>query len=90
MNPNLREFLELPDDYIAEIKRRPVASGTLGGRPDQPLRIAVNTIRRTYTEQGEVEHLIGIPRPDTTAQETDTLVVFGTLGNVNRLLEVNE
>ena len=33
---------------------------------------------------------VGIPRLDTTVQETDTPVVFGTLGNVNRLLEVNE
>lgn len=94
MNPNLRGFLELPDDYeIAEIKAPTGCVGRTLGDIDLTNRYELRliTIRRTYNEQGrDQEHLIGIPRPDTTVQETDTLVVFGTLGNVNRLLEVNE
>ena len=94
MNPNLRGFLELPDDYeIAEIKAPTGCVGRTLGEIDLTNRYELRliTIRRTYNEQGgDQEHLIGIPRPDTTVQETDTLVVFGTLGNVNRLLEVNE
>ena len=94
MNPNLRGFLELPDDYeIAEIKAPTGCVGRTLGDSDLTNRYELRliTIRRTYSEQGQdQEHLIGIPRPDTTVQETDTLVVFGTLGNVNRLLEVNE
>ena len=94
MNPNLRGFLELPDDYeIAEIKAPTGCVGRTLGDIDLTNRYELRliTIRRTYNEQGkDKEHLIGIPRPDTTVQETDTLVVFGTLGNVNRLLEVNE
>ena len=94
MNPNLRGFLELPDNYeIAEIQAPAGCVGRTLGDIDLTNRYELRliTIRRTYTEQGEdAEHLIGIPRPDTTVQETDTLVVFGTLGNVNRLLEVNE
>lgn len=94
MNPNLRGFLELPDDYeIAEIKAPTGCVGRTLGDIDLTNRYELRliTIRRTYSEQGQdQEHLIGIPRPDTTVQETDTLVVFGTLGNVNRLLEVNE
>ena len=94
MNPNLRGFLELPDDYeIAEIKAPTGCIGrTLGDIAlTNRYELRLITIRRTYSEQGQdQEHLIGIPRPDTTVQETDTLVVFGTLGNVNRLLEVNE
>lgn len=94
MNPNLRGFLELPDDYeIAEIKAPAGCVGRTLGEIDLTNRYELRliTIRRTYSEQGgDQEHLIGIPRPDTTVQETDTLVVFGTLGNVNRLLEVNE
>jgi trk system potassium uptake protein TrkA len=94
MNPNLRGFLELPDDFeIAEIKAPTGCIGRTLGDIDLTNRYELRliTIRRTYNEQGrDQEHLIGIPRPDTTVQETDTLVVFGTLGNVNRLLEVNE
>ena len=94
MNPNLRGFLELPDDYeIAEIKAPTGCIGRTLGDIDLTNRYELRliTIRRTYSEQGEdQEHLIGIPRPDTTVEKTDTLVVFGTLGNVNRLLEVNE
>ena len=94
MNPNLRGFLELPDDFeIAEIKAPTGCVGRTLGDIDLTNRYELRliTIRRTYNEQGrDQEHLIGIPRPDTTVQETDTLVVFGTLGNVNRLLEVNE
>lgn len=94
MNPNLRGFLELPDDYeIAEIQ----APAGVVGRSLRDIDLTARydlrliTIRRTYDEGGEAkEHLIGIPRPDTTVEKTDTLVVFGTLGNVNRFLEVNE
>ncbi len=94
MNPSLRGFLELPDDYeIAEIKAPTGCIGRPLGEIDLTNRYELRliTIRRTYNEQGEdQEHLIGIPRPDTTVEKTDTLVVFGTLGNVNRFLEVNE
>jgi len=94
MNPNLRGFLELPDDFeIAEIKAPTGCVGRTLGDIDLTTRYELRliTIRRTYSEQGgDQEHLIGIPRPDTAVQATDTLVVFGTLGNVNRLLEVNE
>jgi len=94
MNPNLRGFLELPDDFeIAEIQAPTGCVGRTLGEIDLTNRYELRliTIRRTYSEKGEDrEHLIGIPRPDTQVQQTDTLVVFGTLGNVNRLLEVNE
>ena len=94
MNPNLRGFLELPDDFeIAEIQAPTGIIGRSLGDIDLTARydLRLITIRRTFDEGGESkEHLIGIPRPDTTVQKTDTLVVFGTLGNVNRFLEVNE
>ena len=94
MNPNLRGFLELPEDFgIAEIKAPAGVVGRTLGDIDLTARydLRLITIRRTYDEGGQPkEHLIGIPRPDTTVESTDTLVVFGTLGNVNRFLEVNE
>jgi trk system potassium uptake protein TrkA len=94
MNPNLRGFLELPDDYeIAEIQAPAGVVGRSLGDIDLSTRynLRLITIRRTYDEGGEdKEHLIGIPHPDTVVEKTDTLVVFGTLGDVNRFLEVNE
>ena len=51
------------------------------------------TIRRIFEskEEGEEsqEHIIGVPKPDMVIQETDTLVVFGTLSAVKRFLEIN-
>ena len=52
------------------------------------------TIRREFEEivDGETvitEHIIGVPRMDTTIQETDTLVVFGTLKAVKKFLDIN-
>jgi K+/H+ antiporter YhaU regulatory subunit KhtT len=51
------------------------------------------TIRRIFEskEEGEEsqEHIIGVPKPEMVIQETDTLVVFGTLSAVKRFLEIN-
>lgn len=95
MNPSLRGFLELPDDYeIAEIKApmkcvdRPLGDIDLSSRYD----LQLITIRRTYPSKdgdGEEDHLIGIPKEDTVVEARDLLVVFGTEQNVNRFLEVN-
>ena len=78
---------------IAEIQAPTGVAGRSLGDIDLTTRynLRLITIRRTYDEGGEhKEHLIGIPRPDTVVEKTDTLVVFGTLGDVNRFLEVNE
>ena len=56
MNPNLRGFLELPDDYeIAEIKAPTGCVGRTLGDIDLTNRYELRliTIRRTYSEQGE-------------------------------------
>ena len=37
----------------------------------------------------EQEHIIGVPKAEMVIQETDTLVVFGTLNGVKRFLEIN-
>jgi trk system potassium uptake protein TrkA len=97
INPSIRGFLQLPDEYeIAEIKAPPNCCGrtlmniSLGKRYE--LRLI--TIRREFEEivDGETvitEHIIGVPRMDTTIQETDTLVVFGTLKAVKKFLDIN-
>jgi trk system potassium uptake protein TrkA len=96
IHPNIRGFLQLPDDYeIAEIRAPENCVGRTLGSVDLTSRydLRLITIRRvthqTEEEGGDVEHIIGVPRADTTLESTDTLVVFGTLSSVKRFLEVN-
>ena len=98
INPNIRGFLSLPDDYeIAELK----APAACHGRQLADLELAnryelrLITIRREFEEVGEDgapcvrEHILGVPKPDTTIEATDTLVVFGSLDSVKRFLDIN-
>lgn len=53
------------------------------------------TIKPCFEEEkgGEMvraEHILGVPQSETVVYDTDTLVVFGTLSNVKRFLEINE
>jgi trk system potassium uptake protein TrkA len=97
INPSIRGFLQLPDEYeIAEIKAPPNCCGrtlkdiSLGAR--YGLRLI--TIRREFEEivdgKPEVtEHIIGVPKQETEIRETDTLVVFGALQSVTKFLDIN-
>ncbi|WP_306641684.1 potassium channel family protein [Sanyastnella coralliicola] len=97
INPNITAFLQLPDNYeVAEIKApRGIANRSL---EDIDLvnkyNLTLITIKRCYEEEknGEVvreEHILGVPRAETVVYTTDTLIVFGTLDNVKRFLEIN-
>lgn len=98
INPSITAFLQLPDNYeVAEIKApRGISNRTL---MDIDLvnryNLTLITIKRSYEEevngeQVKTEHILGVPKAETTIYDTDTLVVFGTLSNVKRFLEVNE
>ncbi|MCH2198222.1 MAG: TrkA family potassium uptake protein [Flavobacteriales bacterium] len=97
INPNITAFLQLPDNYeVAEVKApRGIANRSL---EDIDLvnkyNLTLITIKRCYEEEknGEVvreEHILGVPRAETVVYTTDTLIVFGTLDNVKRFLEIN-
>ncbi len=100
INPNITAFLRLPDEYeIAEILcPKGVANRTLvdiGLRNKYGLTLV--TIKRSYGmkegENGEIlreEHIIGVPKSEEVILETDTLVVFGTIIDVKRFIEINE
>ena len=96
INPNIRGFLTLPDDYeIAEIKApeachgRRLADMDLANRYELRL-IIIRRIQRNGRDGPCVrEHILGVPNPDTTIEATDTLVVFGSLGAVQRFLDIN-
>lgn len=96
IHPNIGGFLELPDDYeIAEIHAPQNCIGRTLGSIDLTNRYELRliTIRRKFSgeKEGEPdqEHIIGVPKADMVIQDTDTLVVFGTLNGVKRFLEIN-
>ncbi len=44
-------------------------------------------------DDGEVEteeHIMGVVKSETVIYESDTLVVFGTIQNVKRFIDINE
>jgi uncharacterized protein with PhoU and TrkA domain len=92
----LADFLRSPDDYeIAEIHAPQNCIGRTLGSIDLTTRYELRliTIRRVFesenTAEESQEHIIGVPKPEMVIQETDTLVVFGTLSAVKRFLEIN-
>lgn len=100
INPSITAFLRLPDEYeIAEIKcPRGIANRTL---EDIGLRnkygLTLITLKRAYemkeSDDGEVEteeHIMGVVKSETVIYESDTLVVFGTIQNVKRFIDINE
>lgn len=98
INPSIVSFLQLPDDFeIAEVKtpsaliNKTVAE--IGMRDKYKLTLV--TLKRKYEieKKGEIlieEHVLGVPTSNTRVQETDTLVVFGTTKNIERLIEINQ
>ncbi|MFT5858981.1 MAG: trk system potassium uptake protein TrkA [Flavobacteriaceae bacterium] len=98
LNPNIVSFLALPDDHeIAEIR---APKGVVGRTIDQvgfrnKYEMTLITIKREYeivkngvdcTEQ----HIMGVPKSDTSIKEKDTLVVFGAAKSVERFININE
>lgn len=99
INPNITGFLQLPDGYAIEEIKAPagVANRSL---EDIDLRtkyrLNLITVKREYEVKDErsgdmntEEHILGVPKPETMIYETDTLVVFGKLGDVKKFIEVN-
>ncbi|TXC85209.1 potassium channel family protein [Luteibaculum oceani] len=98
INPSVLSFLELPDNYeIAEIKApSSIINKTIeeiGLRNKYSLTL-ITIKRETRIQQKDQEiceqHIIGVPRSETIVKENDTIVVFGTLKDVQRFIEINE
>ena len=99
VNPSITGFLQLPDGFeIAEIK----APAGIANRSLEDIdlrnkyRLTLITLKREYEikdeQSGDInveEHIIGVPKSETMIYETDTLVVFGKLGDVKKFIEVN-
>ena len=98
INPNIVNSLLLPDDYeIVEIKTpRAIANRTLA---DIGLRNKYNlnliTLKREFevSRKGETiteEHILGVPHSDTILYESDTIIVFGLVKDIQRFIEINK
>ena len=98
VNPSVVSFLQLPDNYeIAEIKApKAILDRSID---DLDLRnkyqLTLVTIKREFEtkKKGEIiieKHVLGVPSSETIIQPTDTLVVFGTIKDVARFIEINE
>jgi trk system potassium uptake protein TrkA len=97
VNPSITAFLQLPDNYeIAEIKAPDgVANRTLEEIDlVNKYGLTLITVKRAFEVEKEgkattEEHIIGVPKAETVIYETDTLVVFGSLKNVKKFIEIN-
>ena len=98
LNPNILTSLLLPDNYeIVEIKTpRTIANRTLS---DINLRTKYNlnliTLKREteVINEGEVikeVHILGVPNPETILIESDTIIVFGLVRDIERFIEINQ
>ncbi|NQX91964.1 MAG: TrkA family potassium uptake protein, partial [Flavobacteriales bacterium] len=97
INPSITAFLQLPDNYeIAEIKApKRIVNRTLADiQLIEKYSLTLITLKRIFEEEvnGEVtkeEHILGVLKEETVVYDTDTLVVFGTLDNVKKFIEIN-
>ncbi len=99
LQPGLRSYFELPDDYeIVEIRtpKRLVNQTVRDIGLRESYDINLITIKRTFKEEkknGETvqaQHVIGVPRPETVLYESDMLIVMGKSQDINKFVECNE
>jgi trk system potassium uptake protein len=98
LNPTILTSLMLPDNYeIVEVKTpRTMANRSLG---DINLRNKYNlnliTLKREteVIRDGEVireAHILGVPNSETVLIESDTIIVFGLVRDIERFIEINK
>ncbi len=98
LNPNILTSLMLPDNYeIVEIKTpRTMADRKLG---DINLRNKYNLNLITLKRESEVivdgevvreAHIMGVPNSETVLIESDTIIVFGLVKDIERFIEINK
>jgi trk system potassium uptake protein TrkA len=97
LNPSILSYLQLPDNYeIVEIKcPRGIISRSLGD-VDMRNKYKINliTIKREFVDEVDGQrvcetHTLGVPASQTEIEESDTLVVFGQVKDIERFMEIN-
>ncbi|MBL4624931.1 MAG: TrkA family potassium uptake protein [Flavobacteriales bacterium] len=97
LNPSVLSFLELPDDYeIVEIKAPlGIVNKTVGEiNLRNKYKINLVTIKRSYEKNKEGKasmeaHILGVPTTDTMIYESDSIVVFGLIKDIERFIDIN-
>lgn len=97
LNPRILNYLQLPDNYeIVEIKspRRIIGRKIVDLNMRNKYKINLITIKREFidTINGEEcceTHTLGVPNSKTEIFESDTLVVFGQVKDIERFMEIN-
>ncbi len=98
LNPTILTSLMLPDNYeIVEVKTpRTMANRTLG---DINLRSKYNLNLITMKREGDIikdgevvkeSHILGVPNSETVLIESDTIIVFGQVRDIERFIEINK
>ena len=98
LNPNILTSLMLPDNYeIVEIKTpRTMANRNLG---EINLRSKYNLNLITLKRETEVLkefgvekewHILGVPNSETVLKDSDTIIVFGLVKDIERFIEINK
>jgi len=98
LNPSLVSFIELPDGYeIAELKTPPnIANRTLADiNLRNKYKLNLITLKRMFEKTingAEVTetHILGVPASETVILPTDTIIVFGTIKDIERFIEINQ
>ncbi len=97
LQPSIRTFLPLPDNYeIVEINTpRAIANKSLAAISlREKYNLNMITIKRSFEEiqdgkPTQVEHIIGVPKADTIIYSSDILILIGKKQDVKRFIEVN-
>ncbi|MDX5421607.1 MAG: TrkA family potassium uptake protein [Hymenobacteraceae bacterium] len=97
LQPNIRTFLPLPDNYeIVEINApRNIANRSLAKISlREKYNLNLITIKRFFEEiqdgkPTQVEHIIGVPKADTIIYPSDILILIGKKQDVKRFVDIN-
>lgn len=98
VNPSMLSYLQLPDDYrIVEIKAPPkMITRTVGEcNLRDRYRLSIITIKRETERKVDnkivlEQHIEGVPSSDAKILTNDTLVLFGTIKDIDRFIEINK
>lgn len=98
LQPSMRSFLSLPDEYeIVEIDtpKRLINQTVADVGLRQAYDLNLITVKRAFTElqRGqsiETTHIIGVPKPDTVLQDTDKMIILGKIQDIKRFIECSQ
>lgn len=98
IHPDVKGYLALPDDFeIIELKtpKRAVNKTISELRMNENYNLNLITIKRQFQEEingvnHQVEHVIGMPKQDTSLLVSDVLILLGKAKDVDKFIEINK